>query len=160
MSSTARSFPTPEDFIASLPPVRQEAVRRLRATFLAHLPAGFEEGMSNSMISYTVPHRIYPAGYQTNPKEPLPFIAIASTKNNIAIHHIGLYADTALSDWYDAAYAAQSTSKMDRGKGCLRFKNEALIPYELLEKLAGKMTVEDWIQCYETNVKKQSVNLR
>ena len=145
---------TPEAFIAELPAERQKAMHKLRLLFQTHLPAGFEERMHNGMLSYEVPHRLYPAGYQTNPKEPLPFIAVAATKNNIAIHHVGLYASSELSDWYDAAYSAQSNTKMDRGKGCLRFKKEALIPYELLEELAGKMTVADWIQCYEANIKK------
>ncbi len=155
MSTTPLSFQTPESFIASLPAERQETVRQLRETFLKNLPAGFEEGMSSGMMSYTVPHTLYPAGYHTNPKLPLPFIAIAATKGAIAIHHVGLYADAALLKWFEETRAAYNRPKTEMGKGCLRFKNGALIPYELVAKLASKMTVAQWIQSYETNVKKQ-----
>jgi len=48
---------------------------------LANLPQGFEEIMTNGMISFVVPKSVYLPGYQTNPKLPLPFISIASQKN-------------------------------------------------------------------------------
>ena len=147
---------TPETFLAALSPERQEALSKLRSLFRKNLPAGFEEGMSSGMLSYFVPHTLYPKGYHTNPKQPLPFLAIASTKGAVSIHHLGLYAHPELAQWFEEAYAAENSTKLDKGKGCLRFKKEAAIPYNLLEKLAQKMTVADWIKCYETNVKKQS----
>jgi len=43
---------------------------------------------------------------------------------------------------------------LDMGKSCLRFKKSEEIPYELIGQLAGKMTVEEWIENYEKNLKR------
>ena len=50
------------------------------------------------------------------------------------------------------------------GKGCIRFKKMDQIPYQLIGELAGKVTVEQWINAYEsyykpeTSEKKQNVH--
>ena len=40
------------------------------------------------------------------------------------------------------------------GKSCIRFKKPEQIPYALIAELAGKMTVQDWVNIYEKNLKK------
>lgn len=40
--------------------------------------------------------------------------------------------------------------KLDIGKGCIRFDKFDQIPFDLIMELTGKMLVEDWIECYET----------
>jgi hypothetical protein len=39
------------------------------------------------------------------------------------------------------------------GKGCIRFKKMDQIPFDLIVELAGKISVDDWIECYETQIK-------
>ncbi|WP_139904833.1 DUF1801 domain-containing protein [Clostridium thermarum] len=75
MSVAANS---PEDYIRQLPEDRRKVVETLRKTILENLPAGFEETMAYGMISYVVPKTIYTSGYHVNPKEPLPYISLAS----------------------------------------------------------------------------------
>ena len=41
------------------------------------------------------------------------------------------------------------------GKSCVRFKKMDDIPYELIAELCKKMTVEEWIDLYESNLKKK-----
>jgi hypothetical protein len=41
------------------------------------------------------------------------------------------------------------------GKSCIRFKKMDDIPYDLIGKLASKMTPEEWIETYEAKVKKK-----
>jgi len=43
---------------------------------------------------------------------------------------------------------------LDMGKSCVRFKKMDKIPYDLIGRLMGKMTVKDWIKLYEKNIKK------
>ena len=40
------------------------------------------------------------------------------------------------------------------GKSCIRFKIFNEIPYELIGILSTKMTVKDWIDIYEKNIKR------
>lgn len=153
MRSVAAS---PEEYINSLADDRKQAIAELRNTISNNLPAGFEETMGYGMIGYVVPHTLYPNGYHCDPKLPLPFINIASQKNFIAIYHMGLYADENLLKWYKNEYAKYSKLKLDMGKSCLRFKKLGDIPLELIGKLASKVTLQQWIQCYEKAFIKKS----
>src|SRR5262245_8869647 len=64
---------TVAEYLANLAPDRREALEAVRKVILKNLPKGYEEGIQYGMIGYYVPHRLYPAGYHANPKEPLPF---------------------------------------------------------------------------------------
>ncbi|AWA30448.1 hypothetical protein HYN48_10320 [Flavobacterium magnum] len=145
---------TVPQYLDELPEGRKEAVEKLRATILANLPEGFSEGMGYGMISYFVPHSIYPSGYHCNPKLPLPFMSIASQKNFIALHHIGIYGSGELLDWFVGEYPKHSALKLDMGKGCIRFKKPESIPFELIAELSRKISVRDWIAMYEQNLKR------
>ena len=150
MTSLASS---PDQYFALLPADRQAPMQRLRDTLLKHLPKGFEETMSYGMVGYVVPHSLYPPGYHCDPKLPLPFICIASQKNFIALYHMGLYGDKKLLDWFVAEYPKHSKTKLDMGKSCIRFKKPEAIPHELIAQLAEQMSVQDWIEKYESLLK-------
>lgn len=143
----------PIDYISNLPEERQEAMSRLRQTILDNLPKGFEETMSYGMIGYVVPHSIYPEGYHCTPELPLPFMSIASQKNFVALYHMGIYADKELYDWFVVEYPKHVKTKLDMGKSCIRFKKIETIPYDLIAELCTRMTVKQWIELYEKNVK-------
>ncbi|MDP4262974.1 MAG: DUF1801 domain-containing protein [Bacteroidota bacterium] len=151
MTSKAAS---PDQYIRELPAGRKEPVSKLRETVLKNLPKGFKEVMSYGMIGYVVPHELFPEGYHCDPKLPLPFINIASQKNFIALYHMGIYGNPQLLKWFITEYAKYSSSKLDMGKGCIRFKKPEHIPYELIGELAKKITVKDWINVYEKNRKR------
>ena len=46
------------------------------------------------------------------------------------------------------------TAKLDMGKACTRFKNPEQIPYKLIGELVKKISVKDWIETYEKNIKR------
>jgi hypothetical protein len=139
---------TVEAYIEVLTPDRKEAVSKLRQVFLENLPEGFVETINYGMIGYVVPHSLYPEGYHCDPKQPLPFINIASQKGFIAIYHIGLYADDKLLEWFTAEFPKHSNTKLDMGKSCIRFKKPEQIPFELIAQLAKKVTPNNWIETY------------
>ena len=146
---------TVDEYISELPTDRQEAIAKLRKEIKKNLPKGFKEGMGYGMMGYSVPHSIYPAGYHCDPKLPLPFMGLASQKNFIAVYHMGIYADPKLMKWFTDAYAKVVPGKLDMGKSCIRFKKPEHIPVKLIGELASKMTVEDWINMYEKNLKRK-----
>lgn len=144
---------TPDEYISKLPEDRKAVVSRLRETVKANLPKGFEECISYKMIGYVVPHKTYPDGYHCDPKLPLPFINIASQKHYVALYHSGIYADEKLHQWFVGEYPKHSSTKLDMGKSCIRFKKVDQIPYDLVADLCRKMSVDDWITLYEKNIK-------
>jgi len=142
---------TPDDYIKLQPPERQSALESLRITIKKCLPNGFEETIQYGMIGYVVPHSLYPQGYHVNPKEPLPFIALANQKGYIAFYHLGMYADKPLLEWFVKSYEALRIGKLDMGKSCVRLKKMEQIPYELIGELCAKLTFEDYVNLYEAN---------
>ncbi|MCA1590203.1 MAG: DUF1801 domain-containing protein [Acidobacteria bacterium] len=145
---------TPDKYIAELPDDRRPAIEGLRAAINKNIPNGFEEIMGYGMLGWVVPHKIYPAGYHCDPKQPLPFMGLASQKNHIAVYHLGLYSDQNLLEWFHAEWPNHSTKKLDMGKSCLRFKKPDDVPVALIGELASKMTTKDWIETYESVVKR------
>lgn len=145
---------TVDHYINELPSDRKEVMQKLRKTIIDNLPKGFQEVMSYGMMGYCVPHSIYPNGYHCSPKDPLPFMNLASQKNFIAFYHMGIYADKKLHDWFVTEYTKRCKYKLDMGKSCVRFKKMDDIPYDLIAELVQKISVEDWIKTYESAFKK------
>lgn len=145
---------TPEEYLEMIPEERKPAMEKLRSVILKNLDKGFEEGMNYKMIGFYVPHSNYPNGYHCDPKLPLPFMNIASQKNFIALYHMGIYAKKDLYDWFVSEYSKHCKYKLDMGKSCIRFKRIEDIPYDLIGELTSKMTMEEWVEIYESNVKR------
>ena len=145
---------TPEQYIAELPEDRKEVIAKLRTIILENLPKGFEEQRTYGMLGYIVPHSRYPDGYHCDPKQPLPFMNLASQKNHIALYHSCVYSDPKLLNWFKKEWPKHATSKLDMGKSCIRFKNPKKIPFDLIAELVKKVSVDQWIEKYESALKK------
>ena len=143
-----------KDYINLLESDRKKTITQLINVIEQNIPKGFEKVMNYGMPSFVIPHSIYPKGYHVTPDLPLPFIGIASQKKHIGFYHMGLYADSKLLDWFISEYPKYCKLKLDMGKSCIRFKNISEIPYELIGILSSKMTVKDWIDIYEKNIKR------
>lgn len=144
---------TVDEYIASLPDERAEAIAVMRKAILKNLPKGFEETMQYGMISYVVPHKIYPSGYHCNPKEALPFISLASQKNHFSLYHMMVYQG-ALKEWFLKEWKKEASKKLDMGKACIRFKKLDDVPLPLIERLVAKISPKEWIEVYEKTIKK------
>ncbi len=144
---------TVADYLTTLPDERAEIMAALRSEIKKNLPKGFEETMQYGMISYVVPHKLYPAGYHCNPKEALPFMSLASQKNHIAIYHMAVYQG-ALHDWFVKEFKKHSSKKLDMGKSCIRFKKADDVPVKLFGELAKKVKPKEWIEIYEKSLKR------
>lgn len=145
---------TVDEILNNLPEDRAEAFNNLHNVIVENLPKGFEAAISYGGLGYVVPHTIYPAGYHCKPIEPLPFAGLASQKSSINFYHMGIYSDPELLDWFVAEYPKHSKLKLDMGKSCIRFKKFDQIPHELIGELMQKMTVKQWVDLYESKLKK------
>lgn len=140
---------TPSSYLAALDDERRGPMTRLHRLISKRLPAGFEITIASNMLAYVVPLSKYPKGYHANPKQPLPFINLASQKSHIALYHLGLMADAELLRWFTAEWKKTTSAKLDLGKSCLRLKKLDAIPYELIGELASQRTPKEWIATYE-----------
>jgi hypothetical protein len=129
---------TVDAYLQSLPGDRRTAISAVRDVILRNLDASYEEGIQYGMIGYYVPHRVYPKGYHCDPKQPLPFAALASQKNYMSLYLMSAYCgceDGGGQDqharWFREAWA-KTGKKLDMGKACIRFKNVADLPLDLI----------------------------
>ncbi|GAA3644791.1 DUF1801 domain-containing protein [Flavivirga jejuensis] len=143
-----------QQYLDELPEDRKEPINKLRQQILDNLPKGVVEQMSYGMLGYVIPHAVYPNGYHCDPKLPLPFMNLASQKNFIAVYSMVLYSKKELMDWFTSEYTKQCKYKLDMGKSCIRFKKMNDIPFELIGELTAKVTTEEWVNIYESAIKK------
>lgn len=142
---------TVAEYIASLPSDQREVLAAVRTVILANLDSGFQEGMQYGMVGYAVPHSRYPAGYHCDPKQPLPFAALAAQKNSFSLHLMGLYMNPAELAWFTKAWKATG-KKLDMGKACVRFKKLDDVALDVVGEAFRRVSAEAWIATYETSL--------
>lgn len=147
---------TVNEYLSALPSDRRAAIELVRGVILENLDADYEEGIQYGMIGYFVPHRVFPAGYHCDPRQPLPFAALASQKNYISLYLMSVYcgcgdkASTAAnehSQWFQAAWRATG-KKLDMGKACIRFKSVEDIPLAVIGEAIKCIPAKKWIEIY------------
>ncbi len=139
------SADTPEAYIGGLSTERREAISAVREVVLENLPEGYEEGMQHGMIGYYIPLENYPDTYN---KQPLNTVALASQKNHLALHLMGVYSDPELKRWLEERFA-ESGKKLDMGKSS-RFKNLEDLPLEVVGEEISRVPPEKFIEQYES----------
>ena len=138
---------TPEAYIAGLPLERREAVAEVRRVILDNLPPGYEEGMQHGMIAYHIPLERYPDTYNG---EALGLAALASHKAHMSLYLLGVYLDSETEQWFRERYA-NSGSKLDMGKSCVRFKNLEDLPLRVIGEAISRLSPEMLIERYEAS---------
>ena len=115
----------------------------------------YVEGMSYGMISYCVPHSVYPAGYHCDPKQSLPFACLASQKNHMSLYLMCIYGSTVEEAWFRAAWA-KTGKKLDMGKSCVRFKKIDELPLDVIGEAIRRMPAKKYIANYEAVLQKSA----
>ena len=136
-----------ESYLAALPDDRRATLAAVREVMRANLDPVIEEGIQYGMIGYFIPHAVYPAGYHADPRQPLPFAALAAQKSHLAIYLHALYAAPALVPGFAAAWKATG-KKLDMGKSCVRFKTLADVPLDVLAELLRRLPAKDHLARY------------
>jgi len=141
---------TVDAYLKELPPDRRSAIEAVRKVILKNLDKDYEEGMQYGMIGYHVPHKLYPAGYHCDPKQPLPFACLASQKNYMSVYLMTEYPIG--DDWFRKAWA-KTGKKLDMGKTCIRFKRVEDLALDVIGESIKRMPLKKYIQVYESVIK-------
>lgn len=141
---------TVRQYLAELPAERRSILEAVRALILKNLDPLFEEGMQYGMIGYYVPHRVYPAGYHCDPKQPLPFICLASQKNYLSLY-LGCVYGPEREQPFRAAWA-KTGKKLDMGKSCVRFKKLDDLALEVIANVIRRTRARAFINYYESTL--------
>ena len=150
---------TVTEYLAELPDDRRAAIQAVREVIRKNLGKGYEEGMQYGMIGYYVPHKVYPPGYHCDPKQPLPFAALASQKNYMSLYLMCVYGSPEHEQWFRKEWA-KTGRKLDMGKSCIRFKKLEDLPLAVIGKTIARVPVKDYIGYYESVIKTSGTRKR
>jgi len=145
------SAETVRAYLDSLPPDRRAVLEAVRKVLRANLDPKVEEGMQYGMIGYYIPHAVFPAGYHCDPRQPLPFVALAAQKNSYSVYLMALYMQPERVAAFEAAWKATG-KKLDMGKSCVRFKRLEDAALDVLGEAVRAMKVSDYIAAYEASL--------
>lgn len=145
---------TVDDYLAALPAERREVLGAVRKVIRDNLDEDYEEGMQYGMIGYYVPHRVYPAGYHCDPKQPLPFAGLASQKNYMSLYLMCVYGETPLATWFRQAWA-KTGKKLDMGKSCIRFKKLDDLAIDVIAEAVRRVPARKYVEYCEAARKSQ-----
>ncbi|MEK6259370.1 MAG: DUF1801 domain-containing protein [Planctomycetota bacterium] len=143
---------TVEQYLSEMPEDRRAAIATVRHVILKNLDKDYEEGMQYGMIGYYVPHRIYPAGYHTNPKQPLPYVCLASQKDYMSLYMMPVYGEGIEESWFRDEWA-KTGKKLDMGKSCIRFKHLEDLALNVIGEAIRRTPVSRHIEYYESVIK-------
>jgi hypothetical protein len=133
-----------QEYLDSLPDDRRAALTAVRKIILRSLDKDYEEGIQYGMIGYYVPHRLHPAGYHCDPKQPLQFAALASQKNYMSLYLMCVYGDSAHAVWFRDAWA-KTGKKLDMGKSCVRFKRLDELALDVIGEAIKRVPAKKYI---------------
>jgi hypothetical protein len=147
---------TVREYLAELPADRRAAIEAVRRVILKNLDKDYEEGMQYGMIGYYVPHRVFPAGYRCDPKQPLPFAGLASQKQYMAIYLMSVCGcddparkPTPEGAWFRKAWL-KAGKKLDMGKACIRFKKIEDVPLEVIGEAIARVPAKKYLARIES----------
>ena len=133
-----------DEYLATLPEDRREAISEVRSVILQRLPEGYAEEMRWGMISYEVPLATVPDTYNG---KPLMYAALASQKRHMAVYLSGVYGDPDARDDFEEAYRATG-KRMDMGKSCVRFRHLDDLPLQVVGDAIARYPVADFVAMY------------
>jgi hypothetical protein len=142
---------TVAEYLAALPPDRRAALSAVRQVIQDNLDPTYVECVQYGMIGYAVPHSVFPAGYHCDPKQPLPFAALASQKNYMSLHLMGVYLLGEERAWLEKAWR-KSGKKLDMGKACVRFKSVDDLALDVIGEALRRVPARKYIARYEANL--------
>jgi hypothetical protein len=142
---------TVQQYLKELPADRRSAIEGVRKLILKNLDPVFEEGMQYGMIGYYVPHSVYPPGYHCDPKQPLPFICLASQKNYMSVYLGCVYGPEQEKPFRDAW--EKTGKKLDMGKSCVRFRKLDDLALEVIGESIRSVSAQGFIEYYESVLK-------
>jgi len=138
------SATTPDEYIASLPKDRRDAVATVREVVNRNLPPGYREGMASGMIGWWVPLETFPDTYNG---QPLGLAGLASQKNYISLYLNTVYGSTDEEAWFKERYAA-SGKKLNMGKSCLRFRHLDEVPLDVIGETIARADLDRTLAHY------------
>jgi hypothetical protein len=143
---------TVQKYLAQFSKQDQQKINKMRRLIKATIDPRYKEVIAYNMISYVIPHKLYPDGYHVDPKQPLSYVSIAQQKNYFSFYHMGIAYIPAAIKKLEKDYYSKYNKKLNHGLSCYRFDNKLELPYKMLENLLKSSTYDQYLEWYEKSL--------
>lgn len=143
---------TVEQWLASVPADRKDAINAVRAAVNAHLPPGYEETVDWGMLAWVVPLATLP---NTHNGHPLMLAGLGAHTRRMTIYLMTVYGDPRIRKEFEAAYK-KTGKKLDMGGSCVHFKTLDDLPLDVVGETIARVTVDRYVAHYQNSRSKRT----
>ena len=147
----ARPALTVNQWLASVPTERKDAINAVRDAVNEHLPPGYEETVDWGMLAWVVPLATLP---NTHNGHPLTLAALGAHTKLMTLYLASVYGDPKLRREFEIAYK-RTGKKLDMGGSCVHFKKLDDLPLDVVGDTIARVGVDQYVERYQTSRTKE-----
>jgi hypothetical protein len=136
---------TVNQWLASVPAERKDAINTVRDVVNRRLPRGYEETVDWGLLAWVVPLGTLPNTH--NGRSQL-VAALGAHRKLMTIYLMSVYDDPKLRKEFQTAYK-KSGKKLNMGGCCVHFKKLEDLPLDVVGNTVARVTVEQYVERYE-----------
>jgi hypothetical protein len=138
---------TVNEWLASVPADRRDAINAVRDAVNAHLPHGYEETVDWGMLAWVVPLAKFP---DTHNGRPLMLAALGAHTKVMTIYLMTVYGDPKIRKEFEAAYR-KTGKRLDIGGSCVHFKTLDDLPLDVVGNAIARVTLDKYVERYRSS---------
>ena len=135
---------TVNQWLASVPAERKDAINAVRDAVNEHLPRGYEESVDWGMLAWVVPLATLP---NTHNGHPLLLAALGAHRKLMTIYLMSVYDDPTLRREFQTAYK-KTGKKLNMGGCCVHFKKLDDLPLDVVGNTIARVAVGQYVERY------------
>ena len=143
---------TVNQWLASVPAERRDAINAVRDAVNKHLPQGYEETVDWGMLAWVVPLATLP---NTHNGHPLILAALGAHTKLMTIYLMSVYADPKLRRGFQLAYK-RTGKKLDMGGCCVHFRTLDDLPLDVVGDTIARVAVDQYVERYKNSRTKRN----
>lgn len=138
---------TVNEWLASVPAERKDAIDAVRDVVNQHLPQGYEETVDWGMLAWVVPLATLP---DTHNGRPLMLAALGAHTKVMTVYLMTVYSDPEIRSEFETAYKATG-KKLDMGGCCVHFKKLDDLPLDVVGRTIARVDVDRYVEHYQSS---------
>jgi hypothetical protein len=138
---------TVNQWLASVPAERKDAINVVRDAVNERLPQGYEETVDWGMLAWVVPFATLP---NTHNGHPLLLAALGAHRKLMTVYLMTVYSDPKLRKEFQTAYK-KAGKKLHMGGCCIHFKKLDDLPLDVVGDTIARVAVDEYVERYEAS---------
>ncbi len=138
---------TVEEWLASVPAERKDAINAVRDAINEHLPLGYEETVDWGMLAWVVPLSTLS---NTHNGHPLMLAALGAHRKLMTVYLMSVYEDSEIRREFETAYK-KTGKKLDMGGCCVHFRKLDDLPLDVVGNTIARVAVDPYVERYESS---------